>query len=319
MKKFEELCMMTQPELKAYMHKYLSSRQYKVINEDGYIYTKGTVPVLLIAHLDTVHKEVCKNIFVDDNGLVSSPQGIGGDDRAGVFIIMNIVKELNCSVLLCEDEGTGGKGARKFANSEYINDLGVKYMIEFDRKGKDDAVFYSCDNKDFTKFITETTGFKEEHGTFSDISIVAPAAKIAAVNLSCGYYNAHTLNEYVKLDELQNTIEVAKELIKTESDIFEYVAKKYEYNYYRNYSYDDYYGGYYGGNYVSQTKFPKQLSFNDYANKEFELELEVVFTNICGDEMIEYISGKTKADCWAKFFMSNPDICFSMVTDYSFI
>ena len=126
MKKFEEICMMTQPEVKAYMQKYLSSRQYKVINEDGYLYTKGTVPVLLIAHMDTVHKETCKQVYVGaDDGIVSSPQGIGGDDRCGIFIIMNIIKELHCSVLLCEDEEVGGIGARKFTKSEYINDLGV--------------------------------------------------------------------------------------------------------------------------------------------------------------------------------------------------
>lgn len=307
MKKFEEICMMTQPEVKAYMHKYLSSKKYKVINKDGFLYTKGTVPVLLVAHMDTVHKEVCKKIFVDDKGIISSPQGIGGDDRCGIFIIMNIVKDLNCSVLLCEDEETGGKGARKFTASEYINDLDVKYIIEFDRKGNDDAVFYSCDNKDFTKFITETTGFREAYGTFSDISIVAPAAKIAAVNLSCGYYNAHTTNEYVRFDEMENTIEAAKKLIETESDTFEYVAKKYQsYGYY-----DDYYSG--------KGKYYRGLGFSDYAKSNLDLELEVVFEDIDGEEIIDCVTGSTKAECWTKFFMNNPDICFAMVTDYSFM
>lgn len=313
MKKFEEICMMTQAEVKTYMQKYLSSKKYKVVNKDGYLYAKGTVPVLLVAHMDTVHKEICKKILIGDDGIISSPQGIGGDDRCGIFIIMNIVQDLNCSVLLCEDEETGGNGARKFTKSEYINDLDVNYIIEFDRKGNNDAVFYSCDNKDFTKFVTETTGFKEAFGTFSDISVVAPAAKIAAVNLSCGYYNAHTLNEYVKINEMLNTIKVAKKLIKTESDAFEYVARQYKnYNYYYGNSFNDYYGRNKGYN-------SKQLGFSDYDKGVLDLELEIVFTDIDGEETFDYVSGKTKAECWAKFFIDNPDVCFAMVTDYSFM
>ena len=108
MKTFEDICRMTQHEVKQYMKGYLASHKYKVIDEHGYIY--GTVPgepgrpvVGLIAHMDTVHEKQCKEIN-NINGKLSSPQGIGGDDRCGIFIIMNLVKELHCSVLLCEDE-----------------------------------------------------------------------------------------------------------------------------------------------------------------------------------------------------------------------
>ena len=326
MNKFARICKMKQPEVKAYMKKYLTSKGYKIICEDGFLYAKGTVPVLLIAHMDTVHKETCTEVLVDKTKTLSSPQGIGGDDRCGVYIIMNIVKELNCSVLLCEDEEIGGIGASKFTKTKYIDDLGVNYMVEFDRKGSNDAVFYSCDNKDFTKFITETTGFKEAYGSFSDISTVAPAAKIAAVNLSCGYYNAHTTNEYVKFDEMLNTIEVAKKLIKTESDKFEYVAKKYQnYNYGR---YGGYYDGYYGGysdryyddwwNYGSKGN-PDKAKHNGSCRNEFDLELEVVYVDVDGTEAFDYTQGSTKAECWARFFMNNPDVCFAMITDFNFI
>jgi hypothetical protein len=320
MNKFARICKMKQPEVKAYMKKYLTSKGYKTICEDGFLYAKGTVPVLLIAHMDTVHKETCTEILVDKTKTLSSPQGIGGDDRSGIYIISEIVKELNCSVLLCEDEEIGGIGASKFTKTKYIDDLGVNYMIEFDRKGNNDAVFYSCDNKDFTKFITETTGFKEAFGSFSDISTVAPAAKIAAVNLSCGYYSAHTASEYVKFNEMLNTIEVAKKLIKTESSKFEYVAKKYP-----NYNYGGYrYGGYYDGYYDDWWGYgskgnSKQTKFNDVCKSEFDLELEVVFTDPYGEEAFDYIQGSTKAECWARFFMNNPDVCFAMITDYNFI
>ena len=223
MKTFEDICKMTQKEVKAYMHEYLTSKKYKVVNEDGFLYAKGDVPVLLVAHMDTVHKEQCKEIVKND-GKWSSPQGIGGDDRCGVFIIMNIVKKLNCSVLLCEDEEIGGVGAHKFVKAKfgdftdtgefvefrYIDHLDVNYMIEFDRKGSNDAVFYSCDNKKFTNFVTDSTGFKFAYGSYSDISTLMPEAKLAAVNLSCGYYNPHQTSEYVVYDEMIDTIDAAE-------------------------------------------------------------------------------------------------------------
>ena len=104
MKKFEEICMMNQKEVKAYMTEYLKEMKYdNIISKDGYLYAKGTVPVLLVAHMDTVHQKKCKTITRDGDKIMS-PQGIGGDDRCGIFIIMNVIKEQHCSVLLCEDE-----------------------------------------------------------------------------------------------------------------------------------------------------------------------------------------------------------------------
>lgn len=321
MKTFKEICQLSQKDLKAYMHKYLSSKKYKVINEKGFLYAEGDVPVLLLAHMDTVHKQLCTNI-VDMNGRLCSPQGIGGDDRCGIFIIMNLVKELHCSVLLCEDEEIGGVGAREFTKSEYIKDLGVNYMVEFDRKGNNDAVFYSCDNEKFTEFITKTTGFKKDSGSFSDISVIAPAAKIAAVNLSSGYYNAHTTSEYVVYEDMMNTVEVAKKLIETESEPYEYIKKKYTYS---NLAYDDddefyeRFASYGGGTYGKQTSLYgyNKNKRNNY-ELEFILEMEVVWVDDRGEETACNVCGSTKAECWAKFFMENPEVSFSMIYDYSF-
>ena len=300
MKKFTEICKMSQQEVKSYMAKYLASHQYNVVNKDGFLYAKGDVPVLLVAHMDTVHKKKI-NTIIEANGKISSPEGIGGDDRCGVFIIMNIVKDLHCSVVLCEDEEIGGVGAHKFADTEFIHDLGVNYMIEFDRMNANDAVFYSCDNEEFTNFVTDFTGFKTAYGSFSDISILAPASKIAAVNLSCGYYKAHTTDEYVVYDEMLATIQAAKALIETECDKFEYIPKKqmalWDYNYPTSY-FSDY----------------KKLS----ATKYLDLELEVVYMD--GDnEEVGYGRGRTKAEAWLDFFETYDTVCFAQIVDFSFV
>lgn len=337
MKNFKDICRLSQPALKTYMQEYLRSLQYNVINEDGFLYAKGTVPVMLVAHMDTVHKLPCYEI-TEVHGRLSSPQGIGGDDRCGVFMIMNIVKELHCSVLLCEEEEKGGIGAQKFTNAtytvpasdgkenkeKYVDHLDVNYMIEFDRRGHKNVVFYSCDNKDFTKFITETTGFKQENGSFSDISLVAPAAKIAAVNMSCGYYQAHTPSEHVVYAEMMETIETAKKLINTKSDAFKYVAKKFEPSKWDDFYWSDVRGSNNHGytqqklsGFGASTSKKNKKKKNDFS-LELTLELEIVYLDFNNQEVIDVTNGSTKAECWAKFFMANPDISYSMIVDWSF-
>lgn len=335
MKKFEDICKMTQPEVKSYMHQYLLSKKYDVVNEDGFLYAKGTVPVLLVAHMDTVHKDQC-SVIVNKNGKMSSPQGIGGDDRCGVFMIMNIVKDFHCSVLLCEDEEKGGVGARKFAKAKmksknekgeptetaYVDQLDVNFMIEFDRRGSNDAVFYSCDNKEFIDFVTDVTGFKYTTGSFSDISVLMPAAKLSAVNLSCGYYNAHTILEYVVYDEMMDTIEAAKVLIKENVEYpFEYVEKKYTPIKYNPHSYRDMQRYYHDGDtYYDNLLDTPHETVEDRAQmaaNDTELELEVIIYDEMLCEKTLYAVGNTKAECWMSMFLENPNLCFKDINDYS--
>lgn len=299
MKTFVDICKMTQQEVKSYMAMYLASYKYKVESRDGFLYAKGEVPVLLVAHMDTVHPFLPKDVK-DIDGKISSPQGIGGDDRCGIFMIMNIIKNLHCSVLLCEDEEKGGIGARKFASSEFISKLDVNYMIEFDRMNANDAVFYSCDNPGFTDFVTDCTGFKTAFGSFSDISVVAPAAKVAAVNLSCGYYKAHTTDEYVVYDEMMNTIEAAESMIKTECGKFEYIPKK-QVSFFDNH-FD-----------IGYTNIPRRL----FPTTDLDIEIEVLYMEE-EEENVGYGTGKTKAEAWLDFFEQHDTVCFAQVVDYSF-
>lgn len=236
--KMKNIFGLSQYELKKRLEKLLKSNGYNPMSRDGFLYAKGDLPVLLVAHLDTVHKELVQEIIYRKNGReMLSPQGIGGDDRCGVFMILKIIKELHCHVLFCEDEEIGGVGAEKFAKSGITPD--VNFIIEMDRRGSNDAVFYDCDNEDFTKFIT-SFGFSEEWGSFSDISVIAPALGVAAVNISAGYYNEHTLAEYVDIEVMRRNIERIKKIISAAKKRYEYIEKV-----------SDYYGRYYGRGYRS--------------------------------------------------------------------
>lgn len=249
-KEFAYICKLTQKELKKYVSKELSKTHKKIINNDGFIFAKGSFPVLLVAHLDTVHSKIPSKIYYDkEQDHLYCHEGIGGDDRCGVFMILEIIKEYNCSVLFCEDEEIGTIGATKFVKSNASKELtDINYIIELDRRGNNDAVFYNCDNKEFEKFIT-SNHYKTEEGSYSDISIIAPHLKIAAVNLSCGYYNAHTKNEFVKIREMNENIKKVCEILQKtkKEDKYEYIEKEFIFKTNKNTSryqysfYDQYY------------------------------------------------------------------------------
>lgn len=234
-KKFAALCRMTQKEMKEHVAEALKETHDNIIIDDGFVYAQGTFPVLLIAHMDTVHENLPDKIFYSkEDTVMSSPNGIGGDDRCGIYMILEVIKRFNCSVLFTEDEEIGCVGARKFAQTKLASELNFNYIIEFDRRGDKDAVFYECENQDFEDFITKEF-FVTNYGSCSDISVIAPVLGCAAVNLSCGYYNEHTKKEYVVLSEMQTVIDEACKLLErtTEDDVYEYIEAEYDWPEYR--------------------------------------------------------------------------------------
>lgn len=222
--KLKEILQMDQATLKSYLNYWLEDMGYKPIKKKGFLYAEGNIPVLLVAHLDTVHNDIPSIIcFSEDMRYVMSPQGIGGDDRCGVYMILNIIRDFKCHVLFCEDEECGGKGANMFKESKIKPK--VNYIVEVDRRGSNDAVFYKCDNPKFTEFILNF-GFTENHGTFTDISVIAPYLKTAAVNISSGYFNEHRQHEYIDMFAVETNIRRIGEMIMmTDSEHFEYIKR----------------------------------------------------------------------------------------------
>lgn len=297
-KEFEKICKMSQASLKNHVRQKLQETHGTVFNRDGYVYAQGKFPVLLVAHLDTVHEKL-PNMFMysKKNNRVSSPNGIGGDDRCGVYMIFKILEKFNCSVLFCEDEEVGCVGSSKFADSELARNLEFNYIIEFDRANANDAVFYSCANDEFEDFITKEF-YKTAHGSYSDICEIAPALGCAAVNLSCGYYKQHTKEEYVILSEMERSIKEACKILErtTEADKFEYVE--------------------------APSRYGSLYSFNNYADSYSYEDAEYDY----GYYLIEYVNvdgatewydtdAFTKEEAVGRFLMSHPDISYGDVVD----
>ena len=205
-----------------------------ITSKGSYILVPGEAPIMLLAHLDTVHKESVKQICKTQNGnILMSPQGIGGDDRCGVYALVRAHRaaEKKPWLLFTCDEEIGGVGAEKFCEHHKKGKLpkeldNLKALVEIDRKGERDAVYYECGNDEFEEYIT-SKGFVTEWGSFSDISVIAPELGVAAVNLSSGYYNAHQLHEYINRAHLNATIEkvvgIVEEAARESFPKYEYV------------------------------------------------------------------------------------------------
>ena len=199
-------------ELLISLKEVLTGMGYKTIRQknDLFLYAEGSVPIMVVAHVDIVHDKQPSIIFHDQRyNVLWSPTGLGADDRAGVLGILNILeKGYRPYVLFTNYEESGGAGAYSAASElkQIVKKNDIRYIIELDRKGSEDCVFYSCSNKEFEKYIN-TFGFKTDTGSFSDISILCPAWEIAGVNLSIGYYKQHTTGELLYLNELEHTVD----------------------------------------------------------------------------------------------------------------
>ena len=302
MKKFMKICRKDQESLKKWLNKVLSKAyEEEIINEDGFLYAKGNIPVLVTAHMDTVHEKTCTEIKIEKQNtytILSSPQGIGGDDRCGIWMIYKLLKTTSFRpyVLFCEDEEIGGVGSGKFVDSPYIDDLKeVKYMIELDRANYDDAVYYDCGNEEFKQYIALITGYKEAWGSFSDISNLSPAVDVASVNLSCGYYKAHTTQEYVVFEEMENTLEIVKLLL---DDLV-------------NADYFDYQG--YVSNWFDNDAYWNTTTTNPTTNSTTIYEFYFIEK---GKEEYDHIQAESYYEALGILVEKHPTICANNIVDY---
>lgn len=218
--------------MKIYLKKYLKDKGYKkIISDELYIIAEGTLPVCLCAHVDTIGEEINYDntskisLYDQKEDIFHVISGCTLDDRLGIYIIINIIESgLRPSIIFTDLEESGGIGATKLVEDYPKCPLDIKFIIELDRQGEKDSVYYSCGNKEFQNYIN-SFGFNTAQGTFTDCLILGESWDIAAVNLSCGYQLEHTIYEYAHLEWTKNTENKVKIILKqnySNIDIFKY-------------------------------------------------------------------------------------------------
>ena len=307
--KFQKMLRMTQEQLLNFAYNSLLSRNYnkgEILKTEDYIYAEGDIPVLLVAHCDIVHKNPPETIVYDPRQRIMwSPSGIGGDDRCGVYAILKICEEMKPCVLFTTEEEKDGIGVRKF--TEDILKLPIKFIIEIDRRGNNQVVFYDCGNEEFQKYILGF-GFDLNYGSYSDVSTLSTKYDIAGCNLSAGYYNEHRETEHIYIDHLENTIAKVKEILKDEKNhkFWDCQEKVYtrKYTGYYHY-YDDMYDDYY---YYKTEKKEKKAVKEIEEPKETETEDDFDYSQVYKEilEMEEDFYSLTRGEWYDKYHYKKP-------------
>lgn len=263
--------------------------------------TKGvseTYPCLA-SHLDQVQHAHSKDFeCVEGKDVVfgfsyksREQQGLGADDKNGIWICLECLREF--SVLKCAffvGEETGCVGSRQ-CDLTFFKDC--RYIIQPDRRGGSDLITSMfcgevCSD-DFVKALgAEMYGYKEATGSVTDVGeLVERGVGISCLNLSCGYYEPHTSEEFTVLSELQNCLNFVCHIIDTLTDVYPHEYEGWA-SLYKDYGKRSRYGyGYYDGYY-------DWWDDDDYWNngsydEDYESMREIVSYNedITFDEIVE--------------------------------
>jgi acetylornithine deacetylase/succinyl-diaminopimelate desuccinylase-like protein len=235
-------------EMRKFIKNFLSLKGVDFTEDKiGNIYnlTNKNVP-LLSAHMDTVEKLTDSALikYVDIRNykgkkFLKGYGVIGGDDKCGIYLILKILEEkIPINFVFSVQEECGAKGIQEVIRLPEI--FNSSYGIVLDRKNNSDIICkennYGVDEFDKeVSNIGNKFGFKSIKGGFSDSNYIRN--KISCVNLSCGYHEPHTVNEYVSLEDLSKTFDFVKEIISTINKNYE--APKIKETYYNNKNYNN--------------------------------------------------------------------------------
>lgn len=184
------------------------------VDEFDQIYSIKKNTPLLVAHLDQVGRKPISRTF-EKKGFIYGNGNLGADDKNGVFIILETLKKnKNISFIFSTCEEIGGN-IFNIASIETPEDC--LFALILDRKGSSDIIGKDnnyCTNA-FQKAILKIGkkyGYRSAHGIFSDADYLS--GFLSCVNLSVGYYNPHTNQEYTKIADVENCIKFIQEIIK---------------------------------------------------------------------------------------------------------
>jgi tripeptide aminopeptidase len=208
------------------------------VDEYGNVYaTKGKADYFpcVVAHIDTVHP-VTEFSVVEDNYMLSavkpdgSPTGIGGDNKAGVFVCLELFERFdNIKAAFFVSEEVGCLGSY-LSDPKFFENVG--YAIQFDAPFNnwvshysDGVKLFSTADEFFKKLdpifetcLPEYTIDKLGYHPYTDVSALKSLYDFSCLNYSVGYYNMHSIHEYVSINDVDLCLNTAVKIIKSLGD-----------------------------------------------------------------------------------------------------
>lgn len=191
----------------------------------------------IVAHLDEVHTRDfgCHYSTQRVGGILfgfdlntDSFVGCGADDKNGIFIALSCLEKYDhIKVAFFVEEEIGCRGSSA-ADMSFFKDC--RFVLQADRRNGSDfisrASFVDLCSAEFIADVNmEKFGYKEAAGSMTDVmTLKENGLEVSCCNLSCGYYNPHTENEYTKIYELNNCLDFVQSII-------EGCTKVYKHNY----------------------------------------------------------------------------------------
>jgi hypothetical protein len=171
-------------------------------------------------HLGPKEDSVIKPVFTideDTNIRIFRPRpdgditqtSLGADDKNGIWIALLLLKRgVNINFIFSHGEECGCVGIKQVvADTDIAQQIEkAAYALVIDRRNKDDIIGYGNDyclalDDRLQKFAKDFGyGYTCAQGLCSDANHLS--LLVETVNLSCGYYNAHSPSEYTNLSEL---------------------------------------------------------------------------------------------------------------------
>lgn len=244
-------------------------------NSGNVYFKKGesdTYPVV-VAHLDQVQKAHAKDfkaVITEDIIFGYSPsekeyQGLGADDKNGLWIALKCLETFDViKVAFFVGEEIGCVGSSK-CDMNFFAD--ARFVIEPDRRGGNDLITsISCMDIASEAFLNafdyESFGYKKTSGLMTDVlELTERGVGVACINMSCGYYNPHTDEEFTVISDLLNALDLVEHIITVCTDVYAHKA---------TYSYSGYnskWANYYGHGYrINDDDY--DFDWSDYERKE---------------------------------------------------
>jgi tripeptide aminopeptidase len=209
--------------------------------EDGNIYAqRGEADAYpcMVAHMDTVH-DITDDLYpLVFNGKITGfdrvnmvQTGIGGDDKVGVYIALECLREFdNMKVAFFRDEEVGCVGSQ-MACMWFFSDC--RFVLQCDRRGNSDFITEASGVELSSKFfqdelkpIITAYGYSYQKGMMTDVmALKENQIGCSVANISCGYYNPHSADEYVDVFDVENCLEMCKTIIKYCTDSYPHAYK----------------------------------------------------------------------------------------------
>lgn len=194
-----------------------------------------------VSHIDTVHAITDEihvlefyegRILTGFNRVKMTQTGIGGDDKVGIYYCIKALEQLDAvKVAFFRDEERGCLGSAE-AKMGFFKD--VSMVLQGDRKGHNDFVTkisgIDLSEKDFQNDVLDiVTTHDYKFCTFGGTTDVGQLRKngitVPVVNISCGYYNPHSKDEYIDMVKVENGLSMFLEIARTFGEKEYYIEK----------------------------------------------------------------------------------------------